>query len=162
MAGVAALRTALVTALGDVPNIGDVYDYERYVTKVEQADELFKNQIGSVEMIQFADVALIGLGYTLSSLSTATTWRYDAATTFRVRVFRTLNDGDASGRAFATLVEDALQAVVTMMADLTPRLARINAQVTTVEHRLFHYPGQGGVLSHYGEIVVSAPDQVVL
>lgn len=162
MAGYAALRDAIVTQLETVANIGDVHNYERLVTRREEADTAFKAAIGADAMIQFADVSLLRIDYRLSASASATTWRYEALTTFRVRIFRSWNDADASGRLFAVVLEAALQAVVTAMSALTPRLARIEAQVTANEARMFGYPGVGDVLSHYGELIVSCPDQIVV
>lgn len=162
MAGYSALRDAIVTALEGVSGIGDVHNYERFITRRDEADVAFQATVGSTTMLQFADVSLTGITYRLSSSATATTWRYEADTTFRLRFFRSWNDGDASGRGFALMLEAALQAVVTVMASLTPRLARINAAITANEARLFGYPGSGDVLSHYGEIIVGCPDQVVV
>lgn len=162
MAGYVACRDALVAVLAAVANVGEVHDYQRFVVTASDATSAFKNTIDDTEMIQFADVHLVSVGYQLSSLSSATTWRYSAATQFRVRVFRSLNDADASERDFTLLLEALLRAGVTAMSGLTPHLERIEGRISENDHRIFKFPGTGDVLCHYGELLFTFPDQVTV
>lgn len=157
MASYTTLRNALVTALEAVDDIGTVHDYRRYIVKADEARTAFVTTIDSVEQVAFADVDLTQMSLTPSAWQPSG-MRMGGSVTFGVRLLRSLNDGDASSRAFALVVEDAAEAACAAFTGVSPVQYRVTVDVAVNEHRGVEFPGIGGVLCNYAELVVRLDD----
>ena len=141
----ATIRSRINTVLGDVVDIGVTHDYERWSSTWDAYLAQFKTTIGSTPQIRGAEILYRGFTQDLSTLSTCSVVRYH---NFVVVFIMGLNDGDATEKVAAPLVEAIVAALDKDAALNGASYVGFNpSQVETFEPRMF-----GDVLCHYAEI----------
>ena len=107
-----AIRTAIYNAVGGVPNVGKVYDYERHVNDWGAFLDLFKTTIGDTDQIRGWTV-----GYRGFPEAEYKQFRPQSKTGVkRVHRFQILgvmgiDDSEATEKTFAALAEDVCDAL---------------------------------------------------
>ena len=140
--------TAIVTALEDVPNIGEVHPYRRYVATATDAREAFTD--GSPgDPIRFADVDWTRGSYAPHDWEPTL---YGPAT-ITVRLYRSLRDAEESGIEF----RDTVEAVIPVLSEAAglasvPSSGAAQVEIAAIEHRGFAFPGIGTAECHYAEL----------
>ena len=101
MPTLADIRAAIKTKLAAVSDVGQVHDFERYVKEASKLSSLYV----SGGRVKGAFVA-----WRSQETSSPGEGRYAVTNRWEIRLFRSLDDGDATEKAFDTLVDTARQA----------------------------------------------------
>jgi hypothetical protein len=143
----ANIRTQIYTILGNVANIGKVYDYERWAADWTTFINLFKTTIGAVDQIRGWEISRRGgpaedIAYGV----------IEVPHHFLIRGFMGVSDADATEKTFNTLIESVRTAFLTKdTLNGTCRTIRYEGkagiQVDLIESRMF-----GSVFCHYTEL----------
>lgn len=95
-----AIRTEIYNILSSVPDIGKVYDYDRWAADWPAFINLFKTTIAGKEQIRgFEIVRISALAAYDDNAEETTTHQY------RIRGYMSLKDADATEKTFNSLIE---------------------------------------------------------
>jgi hypothetical protein len=155
------IREQIKTVLSGVSGIGTVHDYDRFNNDWSKFLTLFKDADGKINGVMFSRSAC--------PKYQATQGEYEKAHIFTLRVFKGLNDADATGIEFDNHLEDIMEAFDpsdmetlndtcrTINPDWGPMAGAMGMQLDIVDIRMF-----GNVLSHYAELRLCAVEEVTL
>jgi hypothetical protein len=148
-----AILADIKTKLESIPDIGKVYDYERWASSWDKFISLFKstqhNQIRGWEI-------------TRRSISEHIAGAYFRHHKFKIRGYMSIDDSNATDKTFQQLIEEVCN--VFRNADSGSswfygdgdQSNNAPAQVEVIEPRMF-----GGVLCHYVEINLTITERIM-
>jgi hypothetical protein len=152
---VANIRSRLHTLVDGVTNVGRVYDYERWINEQGDFLDIFRVEIGGIQVIRGWTIGYEGLGIGSDEFPNGyMVLRADGTSAvlrrheFKVRGYMGWDDAEESEKVFSDLVEtvlDTLDADDTLHDGGTYYFA--SPAIVAVEPRVF-----GGVLVHFAEI----------
>jgi len=157
-----SVRSYLKSVLDAVSNVGQVHDYERWALNWSDILDRYKTTISGSDMLRGWTISCVGweaeyLDYPNDAGSYIEVRRYQ----YKVRGYFGLNDGDASEKTAAGIVEDVCEALnsnatLHAMQNATDLWGPVPpARVDVFEARSF-----AGVLCHYAEITQLADEAV--
>lgn len=100
MPTVTQIRNAIATRMRAVPNVGQVYDYQRYDKNIEALQALYRSTIGGVDQVRSWFIWRFATDRQSPQLG-----RYVITHTWRIRGYQSLSDAVASEKTFDDLIE---------------------------------------------------------
>jgi hypothetical protein len=147
---VAAIRTAIYSAVNGVTGIGQVYDYERWTNDWEAFLNLFKTTISSTTQIRGWEVAYRGFA---NQPPMDFSGQHIRAQRFDVMGYMGLDDSAETEKTFSNLAEDVADAIDAITKSGYYYIADVG--INEHEPRMF-----GGVLCHYARLAVVVEEVV--